>query len=207
MPVWWTKRSLPPSSGVTKPKPLSSLNHLTVPVAIAFLLRMWTANARDAGRRRLRALNTNCDGHDARRLTRSLYRSSEEHVAARGPLGRGTERPGLASAHAMHPRAPRPLGAVPPLGSRRRRDRGPVVHHPTGTDQAPRRHRRLPRRRGQGRVPRRGLLAGVPPRQRRRGPGRRARDPRRRGLTGRGDPAAVTAQPARAGALAVSAIS
>src|SRR3954452_17522517 len=34
MPVWWTKRSLPPSSGVTKPKPFSSLNHLTVPVAI-----------------------------------------------------------------------------------------------------------------------------------------------------------------------------
>src|SRR3954462_3810687 len=71
MPLWWTKRSLPPSSGVTKPKPLSSLNHLTVPVAIAFLLRMWTANAGDAVRRRLRALNTTCAGHDARRLTRT----------------------------------------------------------------------------------------------------------------------------------------
>src|SRR3954470_24702065 len=35
MPVWWTKRSLPGSSGVMKPKPLSSLNHLTVPVAIS----------------------------------------------------------------------------------------------------------------------------------------------------------------------------
>src|SRR5881392_1514258 len=34
MAVWWTKRSLPPSSGVMKPKPLSLLNHLTVPVAI-----------------------------------------------------------------------------------------------------------------------------------------------------------------------------
>src|SRR5688500_4509688 len=32
MPVKWTKRSRPPSSGVMKPKPLSSLNHLTVPV-------------------------------------------------------------------------------------------------------------------------------------------------------------------------------
>src|SRR6187402_3172653 len=32
--VWWTKRSLPGSSGVTKPKPLSSLNHFTVPVAM-----------------------------------------------------------------------------------------------------------------------------------------------------------------------------
>src|SRR3954451_640464 len=72
MPVWWTKRSLPPSSGVTKPKPLSSLNHLTVPVAIAFLLRMWTANAGDAVRRRLRALNTTCAEHDARRLTRTI---------------------------------------------------------------------------------------------------------------------------------------
>src|SRR4051794_2867832 len=37
MPVWWTKRSLPLSSGVMKPKPLSSLNHLTVPVAMMFL--------------------------------------------------------------------------------------------------------------------------------------------------------------------------
>src|SRR5437763_6073803 len=34
MLVWWTKRSLLPSSGVMKPKPFSSLNHLTVPVAM-----------------------------------------------------------------------------------------------------------------------------------------------------------------------------
>src|SRR3954467_2084698 len=32
------KRSLPPSSGVMKPKPLESLNHLTVPVAIFHFL-------------------------------------------------------------------------------------------------------------------------------------------------------------------------
>src|ERR671924_665898 len=32
MPVKCTKRSRPPSSGVMNPKPLSSLNHLTVPV-------------------------------------------------------------------------------------------------------------------------------------------------------------------------------
>src|SRR5579875_84237 len=31
---WWTNRSRLPSSGVMKPKPFSSLNHLTVPVAI-----------------------------------------------------------------------------------------------------------------------------------------------------------------------------
>src|SRR3954451_2170600 len=34
MPLKWTNRSRPPSSGVMKPKPLSSLNHLTVPVPI-----------------------------------------------------------------------------------------------------------------------------------------------------------------------------
>src|SRR5579875_1132425 len=35
MPVKWTNRSRPPSSGVMNPKPLSSLNHFTVPVAIS----------------------------------------------------------------------------------------------------------------------------------------------------------------------------
>src|SRR5436305_10455365 len=34
MPLKWTNKSRPPSSGVMKPKPLSSLNHLTVPVGI-----------------------------------------------------------------------------------------------------------------------------------------------------------------------------
>src|SRR3954464_15691601 len=37
MLLWWTKRSLLPSSGVMKPKPFSSLNHLTVPCAMCFL--------------------------------------------------------------------------------------------------------------------------------------------------------------------------
>src|SRR3954452_23222181 len=37
MALWWTKRSLPPSSGVMKPKPFSSLNHLTVPVAMMWV--------------------------------------------------------------------------------------------------------------------------------------------------------------------------
>src|SRR3979409_2155353 len=32
--LWWTNRSLPPASGVMKPYPFASLNHLTVPVAI-----------------------------------------------------------------------------------------------------------------------------------------------------------------------------
>src|SRR5439155_22770283 len=34
MALWWTNRSLPPSSGVMNPYPLSALNHFTVPVAI-----------------------------------------------------------------------------------------------------------------------------------------------------------------------------
>src|SRR4051794_28853797 len=47
MPVWWTKRSLPGSSGVMKPKPLSSLNHLTVPVAsLASLLGLSVLRSR-----------------------------------------------------------------------------------------------------------------------------------------------------------------
>src|SRR4051812_9214286 len=37
MPVWCTKRSLPASSGVMNPKPFSSLNHFTVPVAMCSL--------------------------------------------------------------------------------------------------------------------------------------------------------------------------
>src|SRR3954453_12624445 len=59
MPVWWTKRSLPPSSGVTKPKPLSSLNHFTVPVAMIFLHGACALRTRrKLLRQRLRALNT-----------------------------------------------------------------------------------------------------------------------------------------------------
>src|SRR4051812_41577701 len=34
------KRSLPPVSGVMKPKPLPSLNHLTVPVSVLLLVLM-----------------------------------------------------------------------------------------------------------------------------------------------------------------------
>src|ERR671916_1319992 len=38
IPEKWTNASLPPSSGVMNPKPFSSLNHLTTPVAIQHLL-------------------------------------------------------------------------------------------------------------------------------------------------------------------------
>jgi hypothetical protein len=37
MALKWTKTSLDPSEGAMKPKPLSSLNHLTVPVAITVI--------------------------------------------------------------------------------------------------------------------------------------------------------------------------
>src|SRR3954463_61138 len=42
---WWTNRSLPDSSGVMKPKPLSLLNHLTVPVGMA-IPPVWCCDAR-----------------------------------------------------------------------------------------------------------------------------------------------------------------
>src|SRR3954452_971302 len=55
---WWTNRSLPWSSGVMKPKPLSLLNHLTVPVGMSippvFVLR----DAEDAMVQLLRTANT-----------------------------------------------------------------------------------------------------------------------------------------------------
>src|SRR5215212_988111 len=41
IPEKCTNASFPPSSGVMKPKPFSSLNHLTTPVAIQHLLTAW----------------------------------------------------------------------------------------------------------------------------------------------------------------------
>src|SRR5215216_1166982 len=40
MPEKWTNASFPPSSGVMNPKPFSSLNHFTTPVAIQHLLTL-----------------------------------------------------------------------------------------------------------------------------------------------------------------------
>src|SRR3954463_5974841 len=54
MAWWWTKRSLPGSSGVMKPKPFSSLNHLTVPVAMC--ISSCANGAEEALRQRLRTL-------------------------------------------------------------------------------------------------------------------------------------------------------
>src|SRR3954469_21135557 len=54
MAWWWTERSLPGSSGVMKPKPFSSLNHLTVPVAMC--ISSCANGAEEALRQRLRTL-------------------------------------------------------------------------------------------------------------------------------------------------------
>src|SRR3954452_2370119 len=88
MPEWWTKRSLPPSSGVTKPKPLSSLNHLTVPVAMMMLL-LADVNCVRARlmRRRRRALNTALAGRDRPTLSYSSYSAGDVQAIRRGPGG------------------------------------------------------------------------------------------------------------------------
>src|SRR5918998_2858752 len=64
MAEWWTKRSLPWSSGVMKPKPFSSLNHLTVPVAMVMLLRgvLVLRNAGGAGQQLRDAGTSFCVG-------------------------------------------------------------------------------------------------------------------------------------------------
>ena len=56
----WANKSSPPSSGVMKPKPLESLNHLTVPVAI----------------KRTFKINTNHTSHKSKKL---LAPSSTSH--------------------------------------------------------------------------------------------------------------------------------
>src|SRR4051794_14283775 len=62
MPVWCTNRSLPWSSGVMKPKPFSSLNHFTVPVAILSSREVCAGEARE-----VRRATTTKRGHCLRR--------------------------------------------------------------------------------------------------------------------------------------------
>src|SRR3954451_19124300 len=73
IPVWWTKRSFPPSSGVMKPKPFSSLNHFTVPVAIVLILHevMCAANAEELVKQLAGAGTT--DGRGSRPLHPEVY--------------------------------------------------------------------------------------------------------------------------------------
>src|SRR5215218_3159649 len=59
---WWTNRSLPWSSGVMKPKPLSSLNHFTVPVAMVFPPGICALRDAEGARQQLRTLGTAAAG-------------------------------------------------------------------------------------------------------------------------------------------------
>src|SRR5208282_2785100 len=89
MAEWWTNRSLDSSSGVMKPKPLSSLNHFTVPVAMVVLLRLDSPAPRGA-------------------LTAQMLRAPA--------LLRWTNaQPDLRTVAAADARAPRPLSLNPPF--------------------------------------------------------------------------------------------
>src|SRR2546425_11494836 len=66
--VGCANRSSPPSVGVMKPKPLESLNHLTVPVAIYFFLLLEAATNPGATKPGTTIKGT--DGHYGRRFWR-----------------------------------------------------------------------------------------------------------------------------------------
>src|SRR5215216_7406366 len=84
MPEKWTKRSLPGSSGVMNPKPLSSLNHFTVPVAMLYLHGVGAANAEDAWSNQLRSC-TAYPGLAGPGRTRDKVAGTEERVGFRPP--------------------------------------------------------------------------------------------------------------------------
>src|SRR2546421_4425983 len=82
--LWWAKRSLPPSSGVMNPKPLESLNHLTVPVAMCAIpffnyeTNPSPVGGHDIQERELTATTgTTCGGEEGR--TSSLLESCGAH--------------------------------------------------------------------------------------------------------------------------------
>src|SRR3954452_3141867 len=180
MPVWWTKRSLPPSSGVTKPKPFSSLNHFTVPVAMVFLYPSRDvralANAEGATEQRLRALGTSLpgsvpglvDGNVAASGLRNWRRHGRRGSSAEKAAGAGASAPGRRSAApARGPRAARQIAGRralrrPALGGRRR-SRRRARPPPGGAERA------APERPARGRLRRAaGVADGL------RGPGPRA---------------------------------
>src|SRR5690349_22810528 len=80
----WANRSLPPPSGVMKPKPLESLNHLTVPVLIcAFPKKLKEGSRPERGnfKGRIRR-RPDVDGRRAKRaqLDQTISRSEERRV-------------------------------------------------------------------------------------------------------------------------------
>src|SRR5215213_6949562 len=83
MPEKWTKASFPPSSGVMNPKPFSSLNHFTTPVAIQHLLTLQSRCARWC----CRALPSRMLNRPGGGPTRGLYQGR------RAPSARGRRGP------------------------------------------------------------------------------------------------------------------
>src|SRR4051795_865393 len=108
MPEWWTKRSLPPSSGVMKPKPFSSLNHFTVPVAMLIVsstryvcCERGGADEATCGRCALLVAGF----LDPALTTRSLLTNRTEMKRAREPSGPVSRTHGLGIPR-MHRRSP-----------------------------------------------------------------------------------------------------
>jgi len=78
--VWWTKTSAPPPSCAMKPKPLSSLNHLTVPCAISL-----TFGKSGAGRPAQRHAEDIHTAPDVQRQPKTkIAEMSHDHRRARG---------------------------------------------------------------------------------------------------------------------------
>src|SRR3954464_8190467 len=90
IPEKWTNASLPPSSGVMKPKPFSSLNHFTTPVAIQHLLTLYLYARGGAAGHCLPACSTALGGGP----TPGLYQARRRPPSARGRL-RAAARVGL----------------------------------------------------------------------------------------------------------------
>src|SRR5690242_18999131 len=129
MAEWWTKQSFSPPSGVMKPKPLASLNHLTVPVVRIVLLlstgnRRWGQAARpttgwvdSASTRGPAAAAQHCarnDSHNKR--GRRQRQPLTDHVSftrlkvvAAGATGKG------APGHGIMTPAPSPRSRLTPL--------------------------------------------------------------------------------------------
>src|SRR5215217_6768939 len=82
MPEKCTQASFPPSSGVMNPKPFSSLNHFTTPVAIQHLLTLQSLCARWC----CRALPSRMLNRPGGGPTRGLYQARRRPPSARGGL-------------------------------------------------------------------------------------------------------------------------
>src|SRR3954470_7360567 len=98
MPVWCTNRSLPWSSGVMNPKPFSSLNHFTVPVAIGSSQEVVCCETREVLKQQLRTLallrRAGCPARWISNVAALGTLSSARWVRARDRAVAGVVRPG-----------------------------------------------------------------------------------------------------------------